>query len=93
MLGEARDLEETFRAQNRLRGREALVHAIATQVLIGWCATATGQTCGEVAQRLALALNEWLDDSGSPPGSLRHEARRALAAATGKARAITVPGA
>jgi len=67
MPGEARDLEETFRAQNRLRGREAMVHAMATQLLIGWCAMATGQTRGEVVQRLALALDEWLGDSGPAP--------------------------
>ena len=32
-----------------------------------WCATATGQTPGEVLQRLALELDAWLGQSG-PPG-------------------------
>jgi len=42
--GEARDLQENIRAQNRLRGRETIAHAIVTQVLLNWCAAATGQT-------------------------------------------------
>ena len=57
---EARDLQENIRAQNRLRARETMVHAIVAQILFGWCATATGQTCGDVIQRLAL-LNAWPD--------------------------------
>lgn len=68
MPGEARDLQESIRAQNRLRGREGMVHAMVAQVLLGWCATATGQTRGEIIQRLALTLNDWLDDSGPPAG-------------------------
>jgi hypothetical protein len=68
MPGDARDLDETFRAQNRLRGRETLVHAVAAQVPIGWCATANGQTRGEVVQRLALALDEWADGADSTAG-------------------------
>jgi hypothetical protein len=68
MPGEARDLDETFRALNRLHGREAMVHAITAQVLIGWCAAATGQTRGEVVQRLALALDEWLDGTRPAAG-------------------------
>lgn len=67
MPGEARDLHASIRAQNRLRGRETMVHAIVTQILLGWCATATGQAPGEVLQRLALELDDWLGQSG-PPG-------------------------
>lgn len=37
-----------------------------TQVLLGWCATAAGQTRSEVIERLALTLDAWLDQSGSP---------------------------
>jgi hypothetical protein len=54
MPGEARDLQENIRAQNRLRGRETMVHALVTQVLLDWCATASGQTRSDVLQRLAL---------------------------------------
>jgi hypothetical protein len=39
-----------------------MVHAIVTQVLLDWCATATGQTRSDVIQRLAL-LNAWLETS------------------------------
>jgi hypothetical protein len=67
MPGEARDLQESIRAQNRLRSREIMVHAIVTQILLDWCATASGQAPSEVLQRLALRLNAWLDQSG-PPG-------------------------
>ena len=38
-----------------------MVHAIAAQTLLDWCATATGQTRSDVIQRLAL-LNAWLDE-------------------------------
>jgi hypothetical protein len=31
-----------------------MVHAMITQVLLGWCATAAGQTRSEVIERLAL---------------------------------------
>jgi hypothetical protein len=55
--GEARDLQENIRAQNRLRGRETMVHGMVTQVLLDWCATASGQTRSEVLQRLALRLD------------------------------------
>jgi hypothetical protein len=44
MSGDARDLQESIGAQKRFRGREGMVHAMVTQVLLGWCATATGQT-------------------------------------------------
>jgi hypothetical protein len=67
MPGEARDLQEGIRAQNRLRSRETMVHAVVTQILLDWCATASGQAPSEVLQRLALRLNAWLDESG-PPG-------------------------
>lgn len=69
MPGEARDLQENIRAQNRLRGRETMVHAIVTQILLGWCATASGQTPSDVIQRLALRLDAWLDEHehGPPP--------------------------
>ena len=67
MPGEARDLQENIRAQNRLRGRETMVHAIVTQILLDWCATASGQTRSDVLQRLALRLDAWLDQSGPPP--------------------------
>ena len=32
MPGEARDLRENIRAQNRLRGRETMVHAVVTAI-------------------------------------------------------------
>ena len=67
MSGEARDLQENIRAQNRLRARETTVHAIVTQILLDWCATASGQTRGEVLQRLALRLDAWLGEPGPPP--------------------------
>jgi hypothetical protein len=67
MPGESRDLEENIRAQNRVRGIEAMVHATVAQILLDWCATATGRTCGEVIQRLALTLNDWLDEPAPPP--------------------------
>lgn len=54
MPGEARDLQETQRAVNRLRGREAMVHAAVTQILLDWYATATGQTLALVAVQRAL---------------------------------------
>jgi hypothetical protein len=62
--GEARDLQETDRAVNRLRSREAMVHAVVTQILIGWCASATGEDRGEVLQRLALELDSRLGRAG-----------------------------
>ena len=40
-------------------------HATVTQILPGWCATATGQTRSDVSQRPAL-LNAWLDDEPGP---------------------------
>jgi hypothetical protein len=66
MPGEARDMREAGRAMSRLRSRETMVHALVTQILIGWCATAAGQTRGEVLQRLALELDTWL---GEPDGT------------------------
>ena len=66
MPGEARDLQENIRAQNRLRGREAIVHAIVTQILLNWCAAATGQPPSEVLQRLALELDAWLGQPEPP---------------------------
>jgi hypothetical protein len=42
-----------------------MVHAIVTQILLDWCATATGQTRSDVIQRLAL-LNAWFDDEPRP---------------------------
>jgi hypothetical protein len=45
-----------------------MVHAIVAQILFDWCATATGQICGDVIQRLAL-LNARFDDEPRPlPG-------------------------
>jgi len=67
MPGEARDLQETDRAQSRLRSRETMVHALVTQILLGWCATASGQTRGEVLQRLALELDARLGEPGQHP--------------------------
>jgi len=61
--GESHDLNETIRAQNRLHGREAMVHALVTQILIGWCAKATGETNNEVIQRPALTLSGWFDSA------------------------------
>jgi hypothetical protein len=34
-------LQENIGAQNRLRGRETIVHAIIIQILLDWCATAS----------------------------------------------------
>jgi hypothetical protein len=64
MPGEARDMQETDPAMSRLRSREAMVHALVTQILIGWCATATGETRGQVLQRLALELDARLGQAG-----------------------------
>jgi hypothetical protein len=33
-----------------------MVHAVVAQVLLSWCATASGQTPSDVIQRLALAV-------------------------------------
>jgi hypothetical protein len=60
MPGELRDLTESARAQSRLHARETTVHALASQILLGWYAEATGQTRSEVLQRLSLLLNAWL---------------------------------
>ena len=57
MPGEARDLQETQRAVNRLRSRETL---------LDWYATSTGQAHSDVIQSLALKLSEWLDDPEPP---------------------------
>jgi hypothetical protein len=54
--GEKRDLEESARAFNQLRSRETLIHAMLTQVLLRWCAEATGETSEQVLQRLALQV-------------------------------------
>jgi len=57
------------------------VHAIVAQILLDWCATATGQTRSDVIQRLALlnallasepgrfpkALQTGLPNQSSPP--------------------------
>jgi hypothetical protein len=69
MPGEARDLQETQRAVNRLRSRETMVHAAVTQVLLDWHATATGQSRGEVVQKLALKLSAVFGESGPPDTS------------------------
>jgi hypothetical protein len=63
MPGEARDLQETGRAQSRLRSRETMVHALVAQILLGWCTTAFGQTRSEVLQRLAPELDAWLGEA------------------------------
>jgi len=68
MPGEARDLQETQRAVNRLRGREAMVHAAVTQILLDWYATATGQTHDQAIQRLALTLSEMFEGPGDLSG-------------------------
>jgi len=68
MPGEARDLHENIRAQNQLRGRETMVHALVTQILLDWCATATGQARSDLLQRLALTLDAWLGEPGPPAG-------------------------
>jgi hypothetical protein len=64
--GEARDLKEAQRAQNRLRSRETMAHAAVTLTLLRWCATASGQTPSDILQRLALTLDTLLDQSGAP---------------------------
>jgi hypothetical protein len=46
--GEAHDLQEAARAQQQLRRRETTVHALVTQILLDWCATATGETRSQV---------------------------------------------
>jgi len=43
-----------------------MVHAIVTQILLDWCATATGQTRSDVLERLALQLGAWLDEPRQP---------------------------
>lgn len=67
MPGEARDLQETQRALHRLRGREAMVQAAVTQILLDWYATATGQTRAQAIQRLALTLGEMFEGPGDLP--------------------------
>jgi hypothetical protein len=42
-----------------------MMHAIVAQILLDWCATATGQPASDVIQRLAL-FNAWLDDEPRP---------------------------
>jgi hypothetical protein len=64
--GELLDLRESNRAEHRLRGREAMVHAIVTQILLDWCADASGETRADILQRLALRLDAWLDELGQP---------------------------
>jgi len=66
MPGEARDLQETQRAVNRLRSCETMVHAAVTQILIDWHATATGQERAEIIQHLALRLYSIFDQPGPP---------------------------
>jgi hypothetical protein len=64
--GELRDLREANRAEHRLRGREGMVHAIITQILLDWCADASGETRADILQRLALRLDAGFDESGNP---------------------------
>lgn len=64
--GEAHDLTQTIRAIHRLHGREKSVHAMVTQILIGWCARARGDTPERVLQQLALTLDDWLSDTPPP---------------------------
>jgi hypothetical protein len=45
---------QTIRLMSHLMPGEAMVHALVTQVLLDWCATASGQTRSDVLQRLAL---------------------------------------
>ena len=58
---------ETQRAVNRLRDREAMVHAAVTQILLDWYATASGQTRAQAIQRLALTLGEMFEGPGDLP--------------------------
>jgi uncharacterized membrane protein YeiH len=48
-------------------GGENNVHALGTQILIGWCATASGQTRGQVLQRLEVELDARLGEPGQRP--------------------------
>ncbi len=43
-----------------------MVHAIVAQVLLDWCATATGQTRSDVIQRLALPISPPVDSALTP---------------------------
>ncbi|MGW4412046.1 hypothetical protein ACWEJ6_49170 [Nonomuraea sp. NPDC004702] len=63
--GEAHDLTQTLRAIHHLHGREKSVHAMVTQILIGWCARARGEPAEQVLRQLALTLDDWL--SGMTP--------------------------
>jgi hypothetical protein len=62
--GEALMLSETTRSNRKLRGRETMVHAIVTQILVGWLAEASGQERSAVIERLALTLDTWLTGAG-----------------------------
>jgi hypothetical protein len=66
--GEKWMLDETQRAISQLRSRETTLHMAITSMLIGWLADATGQTRGQVVQRLALALDSALPPGEPPPG-------------------------
>jgi hypothetical protein len=57
---------ENIRAQNRLRDRETIVHAIVTQIPGQLVRRGTGQTPSEVLQRLTLELDAWLGQPGPP---------------------------
>jgi hypothetical protein len=43
-----------------------IVYTIVTQILLNWCAAATGQTPSEVLQRLSLELDAWLGQPRPP---------------------------
>jgi hypothetical protein len=55
---------------------ETMIHAMVTQILLGWHTIATGQTRGDTIQRLALALEAWLDEPRTPLRQLSTFRRR-----------------
>jgi hypothetical protein len=67
------------------------VHAIVAQILLDWCATATGQTRSDVIQRLAL-LNAWLaSEPGRFPKALQTGIRGLKPASTARHGAARQP--
>lgn len=57
---DARALESVLAWNNETRSRQAGVNLLVEQLLIRWLTEATGQTWGQVVQRLALTIEELL---------------------------------
>lgn len=57
---DAHALRETLAWYHDIRSRQAGVNLLIDNLLIGWLAEATGEACGAVIQRLALAIEKVL---------------------------------